>query len=383
MVTVRVSSEGNRMTFEQCEMFVQKGGFDAAKSFLKGWSKIDKVTGNDIKPKVLNSTRIDHFFPRKAPESSRDRHTQIHAIRNNTITRGPIPNPRPRLPLARTILKPVRANGPLSDLRKELLGDAPVRPKARRGLQPESQPTKTPFEIQIKQARAKKAARLVAESNRVLQSMDANDKLSSGSPSKEPPVELEGTAAREVTSSLDPEEELFRECTLLKSVSNLPPRDMDLVYRALIHKTEPKVSVSGDFREFGKTYANVEEYVEFWEPLLISECRASIQNTVREENNFASQFQHDSNGYRYCRTAFEVQEPPSSLGHFHQLRLNFCPDQGGIPKEFGQDLSSSQFSVFQAQSTDLVYLRIPPARCTERDGATQAEAIALVSTSKV
>ncbi|KAI0564078.1 DNA2/NAM7 helicase AAA [Gracilaria domingensis] len=378
------SSEGNRMTFEQCEMLVQKGGLDAAKSFLKGWSKIDKkATGNDVKPKVLNSTRIDHFFPRKAPEPSRDRHPQIHGIRNNTITRGPIRNPRPRLPLARTILKPVRANGPLSDLRKELLGDAPVRPKARRGLQPESQPTKTPFEIQIEQARAKKAARLVAESNRVLQSMDVNDKLSSRSPSKEPPVDLEGTAAREVTPSPDPEQELLRECTLPKSVRNLPPRDMDLVYRALIHKTEPKVSVSGDFRECGKTYANVEEYVEFWEPLLISECRASIQNTVREENNFASQFQHDANGYRYCRTAFEVQEPPSSIGYFHQLRLNFCPDQGGIPKEFGQDLSSSQFSVFQAQPTDLVYLRIPPARCTERDGAPQAEAIALVSTSKV
>eukprot|EP00178_Gracilaria_changii_P002292 TRINITY_DN1338_c0_g1_i1.p1 TRINITY_DN1338_c0_g1~~TRINITY_DN1338_c0_g1_i1.p1 ORF type:complete len:2578 (+),score=254.02 TRINITY_DN1338_c0_g1_i1:498-8231(+) len=377
----------NRMTLEQCQMLVHKGCLDAARSGLKRYKKgVAKDLERNANTNAFKSTKIDQYFAKRSTsEPGRHGNFQTQGMKNSSTTHMSLRSMRPRLPLVRTIARPVRGNGHLSELRKGLLGDAPVRTKARRELQPESRPTKTPFELQIEHARAKKAARLAAESNRVLQPIDVFDKdLSPISSSKGVPGEFDAATEPTATTVPDPEESRRRECTLPTDIRTLHPRDMDLLHRALIQQAEPPVPVlKDDLKTYGRTFASTKAYVEFWEPLITSEYRVSIQNMVREENYFATKFHCDPQGYRYCRTAFEVQEPPSSIGHFHQLRLKFCADQGGLPREFDQEVSSSEFSVFQSQPTDLVYLRIPPARCTERDGGPISEAIALVSTSKV
>ncbi|CAN8069076.1 unnamed protein product [Agarophyton chilense] len=375
----------NRLTLEQCQVLVEKGNLTGAKSFLLSWDKNkNKEVCKNTNLKTLNTTRIDDFFSRKASgERSGDGSIRNQGNSSKLGPRGPLGSTRGRLPLFRTTVRPQRGVCHLSELRKELLGDAPVRPKMRRGLQPESQPTKTLFELQREQAIAQKAARLAADSTRAVQPMEVAINLNSTRPSREACEKSVEIAELGAAPIVDLEKEQLHECTLSPDIRKLQPRDMDLLYRALIRNAEPSIPRPSNMKTSGKTFSNAEEYVEFWEPLLTSECRASILNMMKEENSFANNFLQDPQGYRYCRTAFEVQEPPSSIGYFHNLRLRFCADQGGPPREHGQDLSSSQFSIFQAQATDIVYLRIPPARCTERDGGPLTEAVALVSTSKV
>ncbi|PXF44264.1 hypothetical protein BWQ96_05968 [Gracilariopsis chorda] len=290
---------------------------------------------------------------------------------------------RSRLPLMQAPLKSVESTGTLSELRKEHTHDAARSKrtkKVRLELQPEGRLRKTLFEIQREKYIAKRAHD-AQESHPAISSPDSENQCSPGPSVKEPQRDAEESSSIEAEVDLEAQD-LLR-YALPSDVRSKNKQDMDVIYRQLLSSSEPSLRQTGAMGSDNKAFSSTEDYVDFWEPLLIAEYRVSVMKMIGEENLFAAQFKQDPHGYRYFPTAFEVQEPPSSVGYFHHLSMQLCEGQGGEIKGSRGGFSSSQFSIFDAQHTDIVYFLIPPARCTVGESGDVTESIAFVAAKKV
>ncbi|PXF49398.1 hypothetical protein BWQ96_00714 [Gracilariopsis chorda] len=136
---------------------------------------------------------------------------------------------------------------------------------------------------------------------------------------------------------------------LPSDVKSKKKRDIDVIYRQLLSSSEPYSRQTGAMGSDNKAFSSTDDYVDFWDPLLVAKYRALVMKMIGEENMFAARFKQDPHGYRYCRTAFEIQEPPSSVGYSHHLSIQLCEGQGGETKG-----SRGGFSSFQSLTPSLL-----------------------------
>ncbi|PXF46992.1 hypothetical protein BWQ96_03182 [Gracilariopsis chorda] len=290
---------------------------------------------------------------------------------------------RSRLPLIRAPVKSVKSTRTLSELRKEHTNDgarSKITKNVRLELQLEGLPKKILFEIQREKYIARRA-RDPQENYPAISSPDSENLCSKGLSVKEPQKDAEESSSMEAEVDLEAQD-LLR-CALPSDVKRKEKQDMDVMYRQLLSSSDPSLRQTGAMGSDNKAFSSTEDYVDFWEPLLLAKYRALVMKMIGEENMFAARFKQDPHGNRYCPTAFEVQEPPSSFDYFHHLPMQLCEGQGGEIKGSRGGFSSSQFSIFDAQPTDIVYLLILPARCTVGESGDVSESIAFVAAKKV
>lgn len=145
-------------------------------------------------------------------------------------------------------------------------------------------------------------------------------------------------------------------------------RSMDEVYRHLLGG-KPCFSTETTPQIRNGRFPSVDSYVRFWEPLLIEECRASVESAVAEESSLS-----EKGGSKH-RLEFTVSDSVESIGYFQVL--NISRDMKDVVRPLPGS-EGEEYSVFKLHNSDLVLLDIPPVVFDSTVSVKSTKAIAMV-----
>lgn len=110
-------------------------------------------------------------------------------------------------------------------------------------------------------------------------------------------------------------------------------------------------------------FETAEVYVQYWQPIVLDEFRASVVKALEEERTCADQSTSVADGTVrdswICRTPFVVKAPVESIGHLHSISLAFS-GKGSLRRSNPQSrvAKGSDFSAAALQISDLALLEI-------------------------
>lgn len=144
-------------------------------------------------------------------------------------------------------------------------------------------------------------------------------------------------------------------------------RSMDEVYRYLLSETSLAARNYPQFRN--GHFRSVDSYVRYWEPLLIEECRASVENSMAQESMLL-----ERSGSKH-RLEFTVSDSVESIGFFQVL--NISRDTRDVVKPLPGS-EAEEYNIFRLRKSDLVLLDIPPIVFDASVPVQSSKAVALV-----
>lgn len=144
-------------------------------------------------------------------------------------------------------------------------------------------------------------------------------------------------------------------------------RSMDEVYRYLLSETNLAAANHPQFRN--GHFRSVDSYVRYWEPLLIEECRASVENSMAQESMLVGR-----NGSKH-RLEFTVCDSVESIGFFQVLNISRDTRDAAKPLPGSE---AEEYNIFRLRKSDLVLLDIPPIVFDASVPAQSLKAIAMV-----
>lgn len=400
VLTIIISSakERDHLDYDQCRILANNMKLKEAEEVLNKWARDlgrTKRHEGSAGSRYREDTKIDQYFSKTVPVPMRDAGLPPRQTYPPSLFKAPISGRQhnsshglivkrqmPALPGAKTnfpstALQELRRNHRLSvkDARKKM---APAVGVPRRNAE-HSHPTKTKYELLRERS---KAERVKKNAHRSEQDIDAQraEMLREAPDRSAPGLTRNMQQSSEMIDNFgDFGEEQTDRFKVPKSKRDFEPRAMALVHRDLIHRCEPSQKLAHLSRS-PETFLNVEQYVAYWEPHLICEFRASLKNSMREENVFAERHVTE-NSFEKCRAPFEVESPVATTGHLQDMSLRSCEKSWKSSSSMPRTGVSCEFDVFGAQASDLVQLHIKPRKASNEssDQTVPIDAIGIVS----
>lgn len=370
--------ESNRkmLTYEQCKRITEAGGLSEVHVNMHRWSKDQesKMAQRDSKPRKQVTTTIDQFFG-SAPQADRMVRAVVEKKNSNTPFIGKGFASREALsirpPTNIRSLKMPGQSSTLLELRRDM--KAMQRSKVKRDIRtttraPSAEGGKTAFELLVAKNQAEKKTRMAAESRRG--TIEIVEKTTAGTSKCNAALPTSTQRTHVIALDVFDSEELEIEAakkrfSLPISRRHLLPRELEQVYRSILSSPGKVTSLpNADFVKSSRpSYVDIEEYVSYWEPFVMSEFRSSVQKAISEEEILWDRESRKSS-FSPWRASFKVNGAVESIGYVQHISVLYCDDESLLhPK--GKS-SYSDYEVSRIQASDLVLLFIPPPKFAKK-----------------
>lgn len=391
-------AQRKQLSLDQCRNLASIANLTEVTKTLDRWTKDNEKDEREggVRQRKLVDTKIDGFFSRR--NVSEDGKIPGQLVERRTPGSIFIGKSFAMKERTRRILSPYdlsKTRGPLTaidELRKVVRdsrkdGRRLARSQSNRHVAAPVSGGKTKFELLVEQRQAEKIKK---NAQRDLGGDQTRAVICDSKGALE--VSLKGQRGKRVrngSASEDSCEEVEIEKFVLPSRRRwMHPRMKETLYRKLLLK-RARGSVYGDscssMESFTKTpdrFEDVESYVTHWEPIIVTEFRASLETLMKEEETVAVSEQSRGE-YVRCRAAFEVEGPLESVGYLQKVSLRYCNQKGHASGFREGGTIDSQFDVTKVQMSDLVLLHIPPSKYAKEIQSSLETTAALGHVAKI
>lgn len=381
-------STRNKYTADQCRLLARKADLNEVEVALDRWAREEPQIPEVEYAKSGGENRIGECVLRQARETaSIDRPVEERRIlgsrtmRKSSVTRSilasgvvkPTPHMRAftKLHFKDTRISSMRrdAKAAMKESRK-----LPLMGKIKRNFEG----GKTKFELLVEEKRAERVNRLSTRKEKKNPEVTLMEEhlLNARQNRTDDAGKLSNTMGKFGKGLL----------SLPLAYRRLEARHIEIIYRDILSTNV--ATLSGDSlqnletsHKHPGTFEDVESYVKYWEPLIVSEFSSCLRKKVQEEDKFAEKDRAVTD-YRSCRHLFIVDGPVESVGYVQHISLRFCN-----LRQFASAMRStaeSDFNVFSGQATDIVLLLIPRVdKSSESLSTTTSFALALGLITKI
>lgn len=317
----------------------------------RGRTTAARSNGNS---KKYSNSRIDSYFTRNlnpqqggnaASPAFITRHNMVAGVQHLPVLSGTnLQRMAPKL-----MLKPSSGRGGLTDLRREhRIEKEQNRTDLHRGKgrRPAIIPGKTRFELMREQNIAERERKHALQQQKTRELQIVNGISPNGS-NPTSPDQKRHTDEEDDIYRMTPPQKLQDKFVFPAEKRVAEKRNVEQVHRAIL---AGKTIGSEIVCPLDATFDSVESYINYWQPLIVEEFRASISSAVHEERSFA-RLDNDQ------RTPFEVEGPCEDIGFLQYLSLKSCEEKGDGSKK---NKGGEKYHLKYVQVSDVIVLYIPP-----------------------